>query len=264
MYSDFTWSEAAGFRNQLTRTYEPIQPFLLVEWARRLDPDLFVDVGANIGIYSLFLSKVKSLRMLHAFEPAPASHAMMAETLRANGLKDRVKLHQIAASNADGSVTFGIVSDLSGANSVVDTSIHPKDGFARTETVKTARLDDMLGVSDMTAIVKIDVEGHEAAVIEGARSFLTENRTLVQIETLGGGAEALEALGYQMLFQVGPDAYLSNMPDLDDPSLKVEVFEAASTAMIAANKAGPGDVKRPPGWQRALKKLGKQVGLVRG
>src|SRR5690606_17422696 len=74
------WTEASEKLNRLTSKYEPIQPFVLVALARRLGCDAFIDVGANIGFYSILMALSGTVREVHAFE---ASNGAFGE-LKAN------------------------------------------------------------------------------------------------------------------------------------------------------------------------------------
>ena len=57
----FFWSEKSESRNQLTARYEPIQALLLFEFAARAGATAFVDVGANVGFYSLVMSLLPAI-----------------------------------------------------------------------------------------------------------------------------------------------------------------------------------------------------------
>jgi hypothetical protein len=85
--------------------------------------------------------------------------------------------------------------------------------------------------------LKIDVEGHEAQVLEGARTMLAANSAVIQMEGYDDSASArlLGELGYVRLTRIGPDHYFSNIEALRDPAVVVGVYERAAEALIAYN-----------------------------
>jgi FkbM family methyltransferase len=237
MYDRFQWTEASVQRIALLRAYEPIQPYLLTCLADQQACETFLDVGANIGAYSMFLSLVPTIKEVHAFEPSPQAFQELQKNVALNSLQATVVVHQRAVSNSGGSIEFGIVKDLSGANSVVSTSIHKSNKFRRQIQVERVRLDDLLGMRGRSLCLKIDIEGHERDALLGMRDLLSENSSLIQIEHHGTGADYMDILiaaGFRCLFQLGPDLYLTNAK-LSDQDVIV-AFERASTLMIGSSK----------------------------
>ncbi len=169
-------------------------------WQQHLRPgDLFVDVGANIGIYTLFALDLGA--EVIACEPDRRNAARIRENLALNGYAAPVI--QQALSNEPGLLRF--TQGLDSYNHIV---LHgDSDRFVEVEATT---LDDVLG--DRTAAgVKVDVEGAERLVVEGARRALTEKRIrLLQLEwsaaavetTLGERrdvvAELLHDAGYRL------------------------------------------------------------------
>ena len=151
MYNHFQWPPVARGRNRLTQNYEPIQPFMLLELARVLEMDAFLDIGANIGVYSVFMSTVPSIAEIHAFEAAPQAYEQMQAALAANNLEQRVQTHPLAVSSERGQLKFGLVSDTSGANSVVDSSIHEHGKFSDVISVDSVPLDEIFSWSGRTS-----------------------------------------------------------------------------------------------------------------
>ncbi len=134
----------------------------------------FIDVGANIGDYS----RVAALcfARVDAFEPIPE----LAAKLRRE-LPGHVTVHQIAASNAPGEAVLRVPrqggSEVTGLASLNHAAGAPD---MREIRVRTAALDTLgLGRADA---VKIDVEGFEEAVLEGAAALLAAHRPALIIE----------------------------------------------------------------------------------
>lgn len=141
--------------------------------------DLFVDVGANMGSYTLLACGVAGARGI-AIEPGVAAHARLVENLRLNRLEDRVQCIAKCAGPAEGSVAFTLGGDTTNHVGI------PGAGNEVCEVPMTS-LDTVLGASS-PSLVKVDVEGYEAAVLEGAARTLQEpGLRAIIIEMNGGG-----------------------------------------------------------------------------
>ncbi len=154
-----------------------------------------VDVGANIGIYSAAMAaSVGSGGRVWCFEPTPRSAALLGRMLELNGFR-HATLVRSAVSDREGAIDFRVTehSELNAVGSGAES--------VRVDATTLDRAAREHGWKDV-AFVKIDVEGHEAAVIEGARGFLAEASPLVQLEVRAGtefnlsALDALARLGY--------------------------------------------------------------------
>jgi FkbM family methyltransferase len=149
--------------------------------------DVFLDIGANIGSFSVLEARVCGARC-HAFEPAPETAHWLEANVAANRIEDRVTVHRVALGNADGVVAF-----TKGLDSV--------NRFATADEVQQEvpirRLDDVIAGVNPT-LIKIDVEGYEDEVFAGAEQMLANPSLLaVTTETLSAAAESrFERLGF--------------------------------------------------------------------
>ena len=226
MHHRFRWTGVSHRRNWISREYEPLQPYLLSAFCTAAGARCVVDVGANIGLYSVLLSPL--VPRVIAYEASPAAAEEAARNFALNGLE--VDLRRKAVSDRSGTVRFGVVSPFAGNSAVV-----AGDGPATEGTqieVEAVTLDaDLRGVEGPLCF-KIDVEGHEMAVIDGAAETLAQTRAVIQVEDFEGRvAQRLAPLGYRLLTRVGPDHYFTNIDTLD----ALSGFEVASAAMIEAN-----------------------------
>jgi FkbM family methyltransferase len=120
----------------------------------------FVDVGANIGFYTwAFLTLVPDGEVI-AIEPDPGSLSLLRAT--ANRWKRSVEIHGVALSNEDGIADFGLDNFGGHRSSLLPAQEH------QVMTIRTRRLDDVVGRRRID-VLKIDVEGFEAEVLDGAR-----------------------------------------------------------------------------------------------
>ncbi|MDQ0394788.1 FkbM family methyltransferase [Labrys monachus] len=156
-----------------------------------------VDVGANLGIFSLLMSKRFPERVIHAFEPGPTTF----QALEANIARNRaanIRAYRMAVADRNGSVSF-VARESARANSSIQL-----DGEAVTPsavTVSCTTLDTFASTAGLEriALLKVDVEGYEDAVFRGAAHLFSASRPRIiyfevcpQLAT-GAGAGAGDA-----------------------------------------------------------------------
>lgn len=125
--------------------------------------DEFADIGANIGSYSILASAFIGAKT-RAFEPHPDTHRKLARNVAVNGIESRVMMILGAVGREQGVLKF--TADRDTMNQVV-----ADDYQGATIDVPVVRLDDAL--DGFSAILwKIDVEGYEEQVLEGAQGQL--------------------------------------------------------------------------------------------
>lgn len=239
MYDQFRWTAASARRNRLTMEFEPLQPHFLFALAEKAGCGTFLDIGANIGAYSLFATLVPTIDRIVAFEADPQTLEELKSNISLNGLGDRIDIQGKAVSSAAGKLSFGVVGKLSGANSVIDTSIHDRSAFHDQLTVEAVSLDGYFTNPWAHPIcMKIDVEGHEREVIDGAAAMLTASKALVQMEAYdaeNANGRSLEELGYVRLTGIGPDHYFTNIDGLNNPAVLLAAYERTARELIAFN-----------------------------
>lgn len=133
-------------------------------WAALLDTvrpgDTFVDVGANVGLYAVAgARRVRPGRVI-AFEPDATNAELLRRTVTLNQVGDVVEVRQIALGRERGELPF---------RSAQQQSRFDADG---SETVPMSTLDDEIG--GCVDVLKIDVEGFEGEVIDGAANILSD------------------------------------------------------------------------------------------
>ena len=148
------------------------EPFLNLE----IDGEVYVDLGGFDGANTLYFAEhYPGYKRIYFFEPEPS--AMEAAKCRLSKF-DNIKYFQMAASNINGSARFS--PDL-GASKISDEGC--------TE-IQTARLDDLLE-NDVT-FLKMDVEGSEAACIEGAKDIIKTCHPKLAICVYHKGADIID------------------------------------------------------------------------
>lgn len=164
------------FRYRLSKysSYEPEQ--ILVPYFCDKD-HLAIDVGANIGLYCGLM--VEHAKACHAFEANP----YLARQLRRAGVPGLIVINA-AVSDQPGELTLYVPERTPGLATVEQA--HPdasKTGVGPVATikVKAVRLDD--SVFEDVSFMKIDVEGHEEAVLKGGERTIERNRPFMVIES---------------------------------------------------------------------------------
>jgi FkbM family methyltransferase len=173
-----------------THYYEPITSLVLRELAR---PGVtFIDVGANIGFYSLLLSLCEPQLKVIAFEPNPKNYRLLKANVSVNDLL-RVKCEPLALSDADGPGLLHLSASDMSASLHADFDFHP----TKTVEVETTTLDNYLARNKMECplVIKLDAEGHEESVLKGARETLDSLRPDIITEVaLNYGSETTALL----------------------------------------------------------------------
>jgi len=150
--------------------------------------DVVIDVGANIGFYTLRLAR--ELQRLgggcvHAFEPIPANAERLAYNVAANGLGDVVRIHSLALGSREGRSAFHRENEYdasTGNAAMIGAAVAPAFG-ADTEAEVTT-LDAFAERSGLgaCALIKLDVEGAELEVLRGGAATIARLRPAILAE----------------------------------------------------------------------------------
>jgi FkbM family methyltransferase len=185
---------------EFTQGYEPEIGCLL----DRLVPHrgLFCDIGANWGYFSLFLASRPGFNgEIHAFEPIPGSFNDLQSLMTEMGLNAIVRCHNIALSNVDGNAKMTIPNHSSGMATLSENDGGIAVRLSTLDSLTFSRID----------FLKIDVEGHESQVIEGAQKTISTHlpyivyedwydSTAIQAAGQRHISKLLEAHGYRSFF----------------------------------------------------------------
>lgn len=143
------------------------------------DPNrISLDIGADVGQFTIAM--LASSRSVIAFEPRPAQARDLAAMFDAAGVPVRVEA--IALSDTAGVGTMRVVESEPGRSTIDTTNVlsDVDNGGIRSIDVPIKRLDD-LQLHDI-GMIKIDVEGHELAVLRGATGTLARDRPAIMVE----------------------------------------------------------------------------------
>ncbi|MET7679102.1 FkbM family methyltransferase [Streptomyces sp. NPDC005423] len=173
------------------------EPHMTSWLQRRLRPgDCFVDVGANVGAFSVLAAQLVGAQgRVVAVEASPVFHERLLRQARLNGF-DTIRAVNAAVSDRAETLTFVLASSHNtGANSIV-----PYEGPAESTFRAGARpLPELLEPAELAAarVIKIDVEGAEGAVVRGLAPVLHRLRPDAEI-TVEVSPDRMTQLGYSV------------------------------------------------------------------
>ncbi len=175
-----------------------------LEWLKQLDPgEVLYDVGANVGMYSIWAAKTTGARVF-AFEPEGQNFAVLCQNIMLNqvdvmayplAISDEAKVAPLYVAKFDpGSSchTFGECVTYKGKEM--------REDFAQGSV--SVRLDDLLAILPPPDLIKIDVDGLEPKVVWGALDCIEVARSvLIEIDTNREDHRdiigTMEAIGYR-------------------------------------------------------------------
>jgi len=134
--------------------------------------DLFLNIGANVGSFTVLGAKVCESRVI-AFEPDPGTAASLRKNITVNQVVDQVRVEVCALGDRTGEAAFTIGRDVT--NHITDGSEGP------TQLVPIRRLDDICA-GENPVLIKIDVEGFESQVLAGGAKVL-RCKSLMAVES---------------------------------------------------------------------------------
>lgn len=204
----------------LTNNWEPNITTTIKKY---LKEDLnFLDIGANIGYYSLLVASNCKKAKIYSFEPDTNNFKNFMTSITFNQLQENIEAYPFAVSNENTELfisDFG-VKDNSGARFThQDKKILDKYENKATNItkVKAVKLDDFL-VDKKIDLVKIDIEGYELFALEGMKNLLQKNKPVILAEFAPNNLENI--------FSTKSETFLNFFVELD---YKLKVIDNKAT-----------------------------------
>lgn len=137
---------------------------------KHLDRDsIAIDIGANIGYYSLFMSDY--CKKVYAFEPSSHAYALLCRNIKINNLEDKIVPLQLGVSNRAGMAKLYLHPHGAPSNTLTPTG-------NRHETIKITTLDEYFRERNDIKFIKCDVEGYEEEVLLGGTETIKRQKKL--------------------------------------------------------------------------------------
>jgi len=162
-----------------------MEPGLTTRFRGLVKPGMVVvDVGANIGIYTLYAARMlQGKGKIHSFEPTPRTYRILRDNVQVNGFLELglIELHQVAVSDRAGQAGLVVFPDDSGHNTLFEEGVVGPSGTGIPACVRpvgerievsTVSLDEVLKDEPRVDVVKIDAEGAEPLILSGMRKIV--------------------------------------------------------------------------------------------
>jgi FkbM family methyltransferase len=146
---------------------------------KQVNPFVFLDIGANQGLFSLIAGKNPYCRAVVAFEPVPTTFALLEANVAANGLDEKVRPVNCAVAAENGSTVIRMDEHHSGGATMAGANhVHGEDITVRM--IEHDAMDEIIPDGPEPIVAKIDVEGLEPVVV----GELIQSRHRDRISTL--------------------------------------------------------------------------------
>jgi FkbM family methyltransferase len=165
--------------------YEERQLNFLADWIEKNQPNIFIDIGANFGVYSLRISKLFQMLKVIAFEPVLTTFKKLKMNIKINNLGKRIKIYNVGLSNSNGLKKMialkrrNYIQSGGFSFNVPQRKLNDEDVIQFHKSMKG---DEVLKFKKEKIVIKIDVEGYENKVLLDIKNLLNNNKILLQIE----------------------------------------------------------------------------------
>lgn len=253
------------------------EEYLAVLASFRKPNSVFLDIGANLGVFSLRLAPLMRKGRILAFEPNARIRELLARSIHLNGLGPLIEVSPFGASDRDQQVLLSVPEDHAGGGSIAEPAqggpeleldvrlfdrlrsnlrrlfslpdsrtgevgVAERAVGAREMTIAVRRLDGLLSYLSHFDIAKIDVEGHELHVLRGMRALIQRSHDAIILFEKLSVRSGIEAGLLDLVADLGMSIYAidgSTLIAVDLPG-----FEARGGYFLAARASTVGEQHR--------------------
>jgi FkbM family methyltransferase len=177
----FNWRDRQALRI-VTGIHEPTTQEIMRQVLR---PGMnCLDVGAHIGLYTLFMARcVGKKGKVYAFEPFPATYALLEKNVEENRCGDSVKLFRLACSDrkAKARIFAPLDDDLGTTYVPIRDDLEVTKGLTGQE-IETTLVDNLIPEQDRIGLIKMDIEGCEPRALRGMHKIVSRDRPFILTE----------------------------------------------------------------------------------
>ncbi len=198
--------------------------WLTLAVARHVQPGMScVDVGANVGYYTLLFAELAGGSIVHSFEPVKEARWSLKDSIKLSGYERSCVVHEDAVSNELGFTAMASSVVNLGSSRIVPKSTEKTVHFGES-SVRTIRLDEAVKRADF---VKVDVEGAEARVWSGMKGLFTD-QLVVMMEFDAEAIVRLDGDGSaeRLLSRIKSDGFVLRSVDPDGKIVAVTEMQA--------------------------------------
>lgn len=173
-----------------------------------MEGDIVFDIGANVGYFTLSLSKLTGENgQVFSFEAIPNTAKILSKNCELNNLKN-VRLFEHAVSNKNGTSIF-LIPEKGENHTMASMVWHKDDSSVEKVLVDTIAIDQHPELSTLSpSFIKIDVEGAEAFVLAGMKELLKRSYPKIFIECSSAGRKE----SWELLTDIGYSCYKASIP----------------------------------------------------
>ncbi|MEZ5690538.1 MAG: FkbM family methyltransferase [Rickettsiales bacterium] len=169
--AEFLWLGWLFEKTELTLVGDLIKPNMNI-----------IDVGANIGLYSIYAAKLTNNQTnIWSFEPSRKTASLLTQNITLNECEDVINIYEVALSNKESSSLLASDSGYGDAYSYLLSSDKKDTKHEHSETVEVTTLDSWISRNNINKIdfLKVDIEGGEYLFFQGAEKTLKTNNNIV-------------------------------------------------------------------------------------
>jgi FkbM family methyltransferase len=183
MILDSTDMRSASFFEVTEGPYEKYESIIIQELSQH--SKVFLDVGANIGFYSILTAMLNPELTVYSFEPNTYVYKSLVTNIQLNNLNGRIWPVETALGLGKSEPVQLYVPNLTGSAGASLHDLHPEEGSSDIQVVQMSSLDLIFdGNKPNIELMKIDVEGYEYFVLEGGLNSIERNKPTIVIELL--------------------------------------------------------------------------------
>lgn len=182
------------------------------EWpGRSASRRTFIDIGANIGRYTLLAANRHRYAHILSIEANPFTYSILKKNISLNTIEDKVTAENLAAGNREGNVSIQFDTHHLGGGNVLRSE--SKEIMEKKTDIKMTTIDALVAKHHLDPrdvdFIKIDVEGMEVEVLEGMRGLLSGmpagSHLMVEISNESRVLGLLSPLGFERIESTGDD-----------------------------------------------------------
>ena len=184
IYNFFVW---CSFRkNKMSHSiirkcdFEDLKELNLIKILSRDKSTFIFDCGSNFGFYSLYLASLNENNQVIAFEASPKTYQELKKNIEENEFKN-IQCHNLALTNNENQTLTFFESSNDWESSLIESNFNNKT----KTTISSAKLDsfeDRIEKKNQHIVIKLDVEGYEMQVLDGAKKIIEKYSPIIILE----------------------------------------------------------------------------------
>ena len=160
--------------------FEDLKELNLIKILSRDKSTFIFDCGSNFGFYSLYLASLNENNQVIAFEASPKTYQELKKNIEENEFKN-IQCHNLALTNNDNQTLTFFESSNDWESSLIESNFNNKT----KTTISSAKLDsfeDRIEKKNQHIVIKLDVEGYEMQVLDGAKKIIEKYSPIIILE----------------------------------------------------------------------------------